>query len=105
MCLLDFLARSGPWLLLAFCGAQALTLLGLALWWVWGGAVRPRLIPAADIDRAAAEIIADSRDPEAEASARHEAAWERSDGAAQVYWFRVRRAVARRLGVKRTGRW
>lgn len=85
------------WLLLAFFGGQILILIGLIFWAVWTEAIKPRLIPAADIDQAADDIIATYADPEEEAFARHERAWYRSDGAQQTYWYRVRKAVRRRL--------
>jgi hypothetical protein len=93
----DILLKAVSWLLIAFFGGQAVIFLGLILWSVWNDAIKPRLIPAADIDRVAAEIIAGYADPEEEAFARHEAAWYRSEGAEQVYWYRVRKAVRRRL--------
>ncbi|MCL6705599.1 hypothetical protein M8R20_01170 [Pseudomonas sp. R2.Fl] len=85
------------WLLLAFFGGQILIFIGLIFWAVWTEAIKPRLIPAADIDQAADDIIAKYADPEEEAFARHERAWYRSDGAQQTYWYRVRKAVRRRL--------
>lgn len=60
-------------------------------------AIKPRLIPAEDIDRMAADIIANYLDPEWEAFARDERAWYDSDGAEQTYWYRVRKAVRRQL--------
>lgn len=50
-----------------------------------------------EIDRVAADIIASYPDPEDEAFARHERAWYNCDGAEQAYWYRVRKAVKRRL--------
>jgi len=85
------------WLLLLFCGSLGLTFGGLLLWEIWTDVVRPALIPVAVIDKMADEIIARYPDPEEEALARHERAWYRSDGPEQVYWYRVRRAVRRRL--------
>lgn len=70
---------------------------GLMLWMAWTDAIKPRLIPADDIDRVADDIIASYPDPEHEAFARHERAWYRSDGAEQTYWYRVRKAVRWRL--------
>ncbi len=70
---------------------------GAGKWCRWIDAIGPRLIPADDIDRVAADIIASYSDPELEAFARHERAWYRSDGAEQAYWYRVRKAVRRRL--------
>ena len=52
---------------------------------------------AADIARVADDIIASYPDPEREAFARHERAWYDSDGAEQTYWYRVRKAIRRRL--------
>lgn len=56
-----------------------------------------RLIPADDIARVADDIIASYSDPELEALARNERAWYDSDGAEQTYWYRVRKAVQKRL--------
>lgn len=85
------------WLLLVFFSGQVLISVGLVLWMLWIDAIKPRLIPAAEINRVAAEIIANYTDPEEEAFARHERAWYDSDGAEQTYWYRVRKAVRRRL--------
>lgn len=67
------------------------------MWDVRTDAIKPRLIPMREIDRVAANIIANDADPELEAFARHERAWYRSDGAEQTYWYRVRKTVRRRL--------
>lgn len=80
-----------------FLGGQALIFLCLALRMIWTDAIEPRLIPAAEIDRVADDIIAQYPDPEKEAFARHEGAWRRSEGAEQVYWRRVRKTIRRRL--------
>jgi len=97
MWLLDLLLHIGGWLLFAFFGGQVLIFIGLVLWMIWTDAIKPRLIPTTDIDRVAADIIANYPDPEGEAFARHERAWYDSDGAEQTYWYRVRKAVKRRL--------
>ncbi|PWJ81671.1 hypothetical protein C7441_110208 [Pseudaminobacter salicylatoxidans] len=78
-------------------GGQALVFVGLMLWTIWTDAIKPRLIPADVIARVADDIIASYRAPELEAFARHERAWYDSDGAEQTYWYRVRKAVRRRL--------
>lgn len=70
---------------------------GLVLWSIWTDAIKPRLIPADDIERVAGEIIANFADPEEEAFARHQRAWYRSDGAELTYWYRVRKTVRRGL--------
>jgi hypothetical protein len=97
MMIVDLLLTGLHWLLVAFFGGQALIFVGLLLWMIWTDAIKPRLIPADDIDRVAADIIASYSDPELEAFARHERAWYDSDGAVQTYWYRVRKAVRRRL--------
>lgn len=93
----DILGQAFSWLLLIFFGGQALIFVGLVLWTIWIDAIKPRLIPAADIDRVAADIVANYPDPEGEAFARHERAWYDSDGAEQTYWYRVRKAVQKRM--------
>ncbi|WP_436102025.1 hypothetical protein [Pararhizobium sp. LjRoot238] len=96
--IMDLILEALRWLLVAFFGGQVLVFIGLVLWTVWTDTIKPRLIPPAEIDHAADEIIAKFSDPEDEVSARHERAWYKSDGAEQAYWYRVRRAVRRRLG-------
>ena len=93
----DILVQAISWLLLVFFGGQAIIFIGLMLWMTWTDAIKPRLISPDDIDRVADDIIANYPDPELEAFARHERAWYRSDGAEQTYWYRVRKAVRRRL--------
>ena len=93
----DIFIQAVSWLLLTFFGGQAVIIVGLVLWTIWTDAIKPRLIPADDIARVADDIIASYSDPELEAFARHERAWYDSDGAEQTYWYRVRKAVRRRL--------
>jgi len=93
----DILLKAVSWLLVAFFGGQVLIFIGLILRMIWTDSIKPRLIPAAEIDRVADDIIASYPDPELEAFARHERAWYDSDGAEQTYWYRVRKAVRRRL--------
>lgn len=93
----DILVQAGSWLLLIFFGSQALIFVALMLWVVWVDAIKPRLIPKTQIEREAEMIIANYPDPEREAFIRQEQAWSRSDGAEQVYWYRVLKAVRRRL--------
>ncbi|WP_406873565.1 hypothetical protein WHT83_08895 [Aminobacter sp. P9b] len=93
----DIFAQAFLWLLLIFFGGQALIFVGLVLWTIWTDAIEPRLIPSDDIARVADDIIASYPDPELEAFARHQRAWYDSDGAKQTYWYRVRKAVRRRL--------
>ncbi|HDZ75669.1 MAG TPA: hypothetical protein ENH55_23485 [Aurantimonas coralicida] len=93
----DILGQAFSGLLLIFFGGQALIFIGLILWTIWTDAIKPRLIPGDDIARVADDIIANYPDPELEAFARHEQAWYRSDGAEQTYWYRVRKAVQKRM--------
>lgn len=93
----DMFLQFLSWLMLVFFGAQAPVFIGLVLWTIWTDAIRPRLIPTADIARVADDIIARYSDPESEAFARQERAWYDSDGAEQTYWYRVRKAVRNRL--------
>lgn len=83
-----------------YFGAQAMLFVCLVLWVVWTDAIRPRLVPTSVIDGIADDIIADYDDPESEASARHERAWHRSDGAEITHWHRVRKRVRRRLRLR-----
>lgn len=93
----DVISEVWRWLMLGFLGSQLVGFVALLLWVVWTDAIKPRLIPFAEIDRVAAELVANYPDPEEEAFARHERAWYRSDGAEQTYWCRVRKAVRRKL--------
>ncbi|EEZ09663.1 hypothetical protein [Brucella melitensis] len=97
MTMVDLLLAILHWLLSTFFGGQAFAFVGLVLWTIWTGALKPRLIPVDDIVRVAGDIIASYPDPELEAFARHKRAWNRSEGAKQTYWYRVRKAVRRRL--------
>ena len=93
----DLLLETGRWLMVAVFGVPTLMFIGLILQMIWTDAIKPRLIPAEDIERATDDLIASSADPEREAFARQERAWYDSDGAEQTYWYRVRKAVRRRL--------
>ena len=93
----DMFLQLVSWLMLIFFGGQALIFVGLVLWTIWTDAIKPRLIPADDIARVADDIVASYPDPELEAFARHERAWYDSDCTEQTYWYRVRKAVRRRL--------
>lgn len=97
MLVTDLLFEALRWLLVAFFGGQVLIFVGLVLWTVWTDVIKPRQIPADDIARAADDILASYPNPEEEAFARHERAWYRSDGAEQMYWYRVRKAVKKRM--------
>jgi hypothetical protein len=55
----ETLKQAVVWIVLAACGAP---IWGTLLWELWGGVVRPRLIPRDIIDRAAAAILAEHGD-------------------------------------------
>lgn len=93
----DILSEIARWLAIAFLAMQLLVFVGAVGWIVWIDAIKPRLIPRREIERMADEIIAAYPDPEEEAFTRHQRAWFCSDGAAQVYWRRVRGVIRKRL--------
>eukprot|EP01132_Coremiostelium_polycephalum_P008820 gene8820-10835_t len=72
--MLDMIFQGIALFLLIFCGGQVVIFIGLILWVVWIDAIKPRMIPKAEIDSMAGDIIASSADPEREAFARHERA-------------------------------
>lgn len=83
MAVSDLLLETGRWLMVAVFGVPTLMFIGLILQMIWTDAIKPRLIPAEDIERATDDLIASSADPEREAFARQERAWYDSDGAEQ----------------------
>lgn len=85
------------WLLLIFFSGQVVIFIGLIIWIIWRNAIQPRLIPSNKIFKVADDMIAQYPDPEREALMRHEYAFYRCDGAKQVYWKRVRKAIWQRL--------
>jgi hypothetical protein len=60
------------------------------------GTIRPMLIPSAEIERLAAEMIERHEDPEEAAFIEEHAAWYRSNNFEQGKWRRVRKIVARK---------
>jgi hypothetical protein len=75
-------------------GAATSPVWGAILWFLWDGSIRPRLIPSAEIDSLAAEMLA-RHGPRAEevASAEEEAAWRDSRPFEQGKWRRVRKRI------------
>ena len=73
---------------------------GPLLWLVWEGFVRPRLIPAAEIEALAEEMIA-TYGPHAEEAAfvEEDRAWRASRPFEQGQWRRVGAALRRRRAV------
>jgi hypothetical protein len=94
----DLFVRAVWWLLLIFFGSQAIIFVAVVLWTLWNGVIKLWPIPADDVERLADDLIASFPDPEHETAARHERAWHCSDDAEQTLWYRVRKAVRRRLG-------
>lgn len=75
-------------------GAATAPFWGSFLWVLWQGGVRPRLIPRAEIERLAAELIARHGDRAEEvAFIEEDRAWRYSDGFAQGKWRRVRKWI------------
>lgn len=67
-------------------------------WAIVEGALLPRLIPRAEIERLADEVMArHPDDPEHAAFIEEHAAWFRSESLDQGRWRRVRKAIRRRL--------
>jgi hypothetical protein len=77
-------------------GAATSPVWGAILWLLWDGSIRPRLVPRAEIDALAAEMLA-RHGPRAEevASAEEEAAWRNSRPFEQGKWRRVRKRIER----------
>jgi hypothetical protein len=77
-------------------GAATSPILGAILWLLWESSIRPRLIPRAEIDSLAAEMLA-RHGPRAEevAAAEEEAAWRCSRPFERGKWRRVRRRIER----------
>lgn len=88
------------WILLIYSVLQASVLMVCAIWIIWSELIRPRFIPAAEIERMAADIIARYDNPEAEALARSHRAWMRSDSAGQLVWSRVRKSIRKNRSCK-----
>jgi len=81
------------WLAIA---AAASPIWGALLYVLWRNVICPRLIPAADIERLAADLRERHGERAAEAASAGEfQAWRHSDGVAQGKWRRVRRQIER----------
>jgi hypothetical protein len=75
-------------------GAATAPIWGACLWVLWQGWGRPHLIPRAEIERLAAELIARHGDRAEEiAFIEEDRAWRYSDGFNQGKWRRVRRWI------------
>lgn len=93
MPVLEWVAENSFWPLMVLFGSQALIFVVVVGMMIWHDAVRPWLIPAAEIRRAADEIMAHFPDPDAEIGLRLQKAWARGSSAEQVYWRRVRKVI------------
>lgn len=68
-------------------------------WVVWEFTIAPMMIPRAEINRIADQIMRDHpKDPQEWAFMEEESAWFRSHTVEQGKWRRVRRELRRRLG-------
>ena len=75
---------------------------GVLVWLLWQAAVRPRLIPRAEIDLLAAQMQARyGRRAEEVAFAEEERAWRESQPFERGKWRRVRRRIADLAGSKK----
>jgi hypothetical protein len=88
--MLDVLLHILKWVLIAL----ALSPIILAFGSVFiNGTIRPMLIPKAEIERLAAELISRHQYPEEAAAIEEHAAWYRSDNYGQGKWRRIRKAI------------
>jgi hypothetical protein len=86
----------GSFLLWLALGVASAPIWGAILWTLWQGAVRPRLIPRAEVERLAAELLARYGDRAEEvAFAKEYGAWRDSDVYEQGKWRRVRSIIER----------
>ena len=80
-------------------GAASAPIWGSLLYVLWQGVVRPRLIPAKEIERLAAQMVERHGDRAADAVFANEYhAWRCSNGFEQAKWRRVRCQIERRCG-------
>src|SRR6478735_2838733 len=78
-------------------GAATSPIWGALLWVLWQGSIRPRLIPRAEIDSLAAEMLArhGSRAEEV-AFIEEDRAWRNSQSFERGKWRRVRKRIAKK---------
>jgi len=90
---MDTVKQALIWIVIA---AAASSIWAAILWVLWQDSIRPRLIPRAEIDTLAAELLA-RHGPGAEevASAEEEQAWRNSRPFEQGKWRRVRKRIER----------
>jgi hypothetical protein len=90
---MDTVKQALIWIVIA---AAVSSIWAAILWVLWQDSIRPRLIPRAEIDTLAAELLA-GHGPGAEevASAEEEQAWRNSRPFEQRKWRRVRKRIER----------
>ncbi|HTM74771.1 MAG TPA: hypothetical protein VL198_16215 [Pseudolabrys sp.] len=90
---MDTVKQALIWIVIA---AATSPIWGALLWVLWQGSLRPRLIPRAEIDARAAEMLA-RHGPRAKevAAAEEEYAWRNSQPFEQGRWRRVRKRIER----------
>lgn len=80
-------------------GAATAPIWGAFLWEFWEGRVRPRLVPASEIDALAAAMLARHGDRAEEmAFIEEDRAWRYSESFEQGKWRRVRKRIERMRG-------
>jgi hypothetical protein len=81
------------WVIVVVCTAP---IWGSLVWVIWEGAIRPRLIPAAEIEAEARRLLARWGDRAAEmAFIEEDRAWRYSETFEQGRWHRVRLMIDR----------
>jgi hypothetical protein len=77
-------------------GAATAPIWGALLWELWEGGIRPRLVPASEIDSLAAAMLARHSDRAEEmAFIEEDRAWRYSESFEQGKWRRVRKRIER----------
>ena len=90
---MEILEKIAFWLAIA---AALFPVWGALLWEIWEGVIRPRMIPQAEINTLAQEMIAKHGQRAARAAFIHEdRAWRYSDSFEQGKWRRVRKGICR----------
>jgi len=81
-----------PWLEIGLMSVCLSPIWGALVWEVWAGMVRPRLIPASEINALANSLVSKHGSRAAEvAFIEEDRAWRYSDSFEQGKWRRVRR--------------
>jgi hypothetical protein len=78
-------------------GAAAAPMWSAAVWVIWHGIVRPKLIPRDEVERLAAQLIESHGEGAADVAFANEyGAWRNSNGFEQGKWRRVRKLIESR---------